>query len=420
MSDQRETEITSVSQDEISNASMEFACSVIRSLLQNNLDGNVIFSPISIYSALALVYFGSTGNTRSEIAQVMSLPAQQIESQELFEILSEMLLAIRVAMGTTNRAERVIDIQNHIFIQSDINLIASYVSHIESLDGCEIVNVNFEDDSKNATHMINDCVSHDTNGDISQCLTESLDYSARIVLASCLNLKLIWEDGFHHQSTRSAKFHTRRGDVDVQMMLYQTRDKLPYADLPDLHLEALELPFKQKQESVYIILPKLENTLDDVISSLDHSILQKIIDQVVPSYVNLNLPKLNLTCTGNLFEALQILGMNEAFTDQAQLNNMTTDPLLRISKIVHAVKVEFEEEKEGTFKKIFKFYGTCSCCWRNSESRRTRSNGPSDAINSPTNPIRFDVNRPFLFFIYHRVTKSILFLGVIRNPNTAE
>lgn len=189
------------------------------------------------------------------------------------------------------------------------------------------------------------------------------------------------------------------------MMQYQTSEKLPYVDLPNSHIEVLELPFKEERESIYIILPKLEKSLDDVISSLDHSILRKIIDQVVPAKVNLNLPSLNLACTGNLYEALRTLGMNDAFTDQAQLENMTTDHSLRVSKIIHAVNVEFDKEKVGTMTKIGRSFGSCTRVCR---GRR----------DSPvTNPIRFDVNRPFLFFIYHRITKSILFLGVIRNPN---
>lgn len=54
---------------------MEFTSSMSKLLYkQAQQHGNVLFSPINIYTALALLHLGADGNTRNEIARLMGLP----------------------------------------------------------------------------------------------------------------------------------------------------------------------------------------------------------------------------------------------------------------------------------------------------------------------------------------------------------
>lgn len=71
-------------------------------------------------------------------------------------MLNKMLLAIRVVPEKKDKFTRSIDIQNQIFVQSDTNLVSSYVSHIRSITGCEILNVDFENEPENVRNIINE------------------------------------------------------------------------------------------------------------------------------------------------------------------------------------------------------------------------------------------------------------------------
>lgn len=54
----------------ISCSNTAFALELLRTLSQANHTGNIFVSPLSISSALAMVYLGAKGNTAAQMAQV--------------------------------------------------------------------------------------------------------------------------------------------------------------------------------------------------------------------------------------------------------------------------------------------------------------------------------------------------------------
>lgn len=57
----------------ISGSNTGFALELLRALSQANPSGNIFFSPLSISSALAMVYLGAKGDTAAQMAQVSAL-----------------------------------------------------------------------------------------------------------------------------------------------------------------------------------------------------------------------------------------------------------------------------------------------------------------------------------------------------------
>lgn len=57
----------------ISNSNTVFALELFRTLSQGNPSGNIFVSPLSISSALAMVYLGAKGDTAAQMAQVRTL-----------------------------------------------------------------------------------------------------------------------------------------------------------------------------------------------------------------------------------------------------------------------------------------------------------------------------------------------------------
>lgn len=56
----------------ISSSNTAFALKLFRTLSQENPNGNIFVSPLSISSALAMVYLGAKGDTAAQMAQVGS------------------------------------------------------------------------------------------------------------------------------------------------------------------------------------------------------------------------------------------------------------------------------------------------------------------------------------------------------------
>lgn len=57
----------------ISSSNTAFALELFRTLRQENPTGNIFISPLSISSALAMVYLGAKGETAAQMAQVSTL-----------------------------------------------------------------------------------------------------------------------------------------------------------------------------------------------------------------------------------------------------------------------------------------------------------------------------------------------------------
>ncbi len=111
--------------------------------------------------------------------------------------------------------------------------------------------------------------------------------------------------------------------------------------------------------------------------------------------IRVHLPKFKLEIESSLSEILQEMGMISVFQEtKADLTGMSSQDGLSISAVVHKSFIEVNEE--GT-EAAAATAGFTFLCARSSES--------------------FTADHPFMFFIRHNPTNSILFLGRFRGPS---
>lgn len=113
------------------------------------------------------------------------------------------------------------------------------------------------------------------------------------------------------------------------------------------------------------------------------------------STVEVYLPRFKLEGTFNLNKVLQEMGMTDIFTEsKVDLSAMTFAKSLVLSNVVHKVYVEVNEE------------GTVAAA------------GTGASIVRRSLPLTevFMANHPFLFFIRHNSTNTIIFFGKLCSP----
>uniref|UniRef100_A0A8C6SXH6 Serpin B6 n=1 Tax=Neogobius melanostomus TaxID=47308 RepID=A0A8C6SXH6_9GOBI len=164
---------------------------------------------------------------------------------------------------------------------------------------------------------------------------------------------------------------------------------LPLAYIP----EANYLPYKGKDLSMLIFLP---NDIEDSTTGLEKLTYENFVEWTRPDMmdmteVQLGLPRFKMTETYDMENVLISMGMVDAF-DMAR--SMSPGDNLSLSKVVHKAFVEVNEE--GTEAAAATGVVVTESC----------------ALMRP----RFIADHPFLFFIRHNASKSILFAGRYCSP----
>ena len=168
-----------------------------------------------------------------------------------------------------------------------------------------------------------------------------LDAMTRLVLTNAIYFKGDWASQFDPDKTEEADFFiTGRKTVKAELM-YQKVD-FKYAETDDMQI--LELPYKDDDLSMIVLLPKETGGMDRLEEGLTSANFSKWLKMLRERKTIVYLPKFKLTCEYGLSGTLGKMGMPEAFSGNADFSGMTGRRDLFISEVVHKAFVEVNEE----------------------------------------------------------------------------
>lgn len=179
------------------------------------------------------------------------------------------------------------------------------------------------------------------------------------------------------------------------MMFKHAKFKMAHVD--EVNAQVLALPYAEDELSMVVLLPDESSDLTVVEKALTYEKLRAWTnpETLTESKVQVFFPRLKLEESYDLETVLQSLGMTDAFEEtKADFSGMTSKKNVPVSKVAHKCFVEVNEE--GTEA------AATTAVIRNTRSCRIEP--------------RFCADRPFLFFIWHQKTSSILFCGRFSSP----
>lgn len=363
-----------------------FALELYRQLRQSE-PANLFFSPYSISVALGMTYAGACGNTQVQMANALHFPRGQ-EVHEAFGATQKTLAAAqRSGAAEFSFANSLWAQQGHPFGQEFLERVQSnYEATLEQVDFTRAYDA--------ARRQINDWAAEKTRDRIRELLGPlTLDEHTRLVLVNTIYFKSAWEHPFEAAATREAPFRTLgHRSVEVDMMSQQHRFR--YAE--DDSLQVLELPYVDGGFSMLILLPGRGVGLDAVEDRLTPDNLERWLEAMRYREVEIYLPKFRFEDDFELSAALQSLGMEEAFTWDADFSAMDGTRELSLSKVLHGTFVAVDEQ--GT------------------EAAAATAVVVEFIALPPETPKVFRADRPFVFLIRERETDSILFIGRFADP----
>ncbi|MCA9546307.1 MAG: serpin family protein, partial [Myxococcales bacterium] len=236
---------------------------------------------------------------------------------------------------------------------------------------------------------INAWVEDATNDRIQDLLPEgSIGSDTRLVLTNAIYFKASWQQPFAEGATADAAFTLGSGEAVQVPTMHVSEGFLAHAGAD---YQAVRLPYFGDRLSMILVtaadLPAFEATLD-----ADR--FAAIRGGLAPAMLELSVPKFSFTTTLPLTQVLAAMGMDIAFTGEADFSGMNGDGGLMITDVLHKAFVGIDEE--GT------------------EAAAATAVVVGETSVPVFEPMAFD--RPFLFFIVDEPTDSVLFLGRMADP----
>lgn len=348
--------------------------------------GNVVISPYSIGTAMAMVLAGARGDNAAEMAKVLGqkLPRDEMNAANA---------AVLASLNGASSAPFELRVANALMLTRPGGAISeSYMAELRDKYAAEI----FQGADLAA---VNGWVKEKTNGKISSIL-DRLDAMTVLVLLDAIYFKAKWQMTFDAHDIRDEVFHLADGEAKVPTM--HLRADFALATRPGY--QAIRLPYVGGRMSMVVVLPDAGNAA--MAQRLDDQEMKSLFAalKTPPRHVELALPRYHAMFKSSLVAPFKDMGMRRAFDFQtADFSGMTGKPQadlpLAIGQIVHAAVIDVAEE--GT-----------------EAAAATAATMVAKGIRSPPAEV-FRVDRPFLFAIVDETTGAVLFEGRIADPRQA-
>ncbi|CAN9500743.1 unnamed protein product [Ophioblennius macclurei] len=376
----------------ISTSNTCFCLDLLRILSQEKASGNIFISPLSISSALAMVYLGARGDTATQMAQALSFSSGQAIHED-FQTLNTAI--------NSSSASYILKLANRLYGEASSRFLTEFLDATQKFYHADLKAVDFSGAAEQCRLEINDWVEQQTENKIKELLKSgSVNSMTKLTLVNAIYFKGTWLNLFHANETKEMPFKVKQ-DAAVPVQMMHQKNKLPYNYIPDHGVQILELPYEKDELSMVILLPEEANDGSDPLLKLASELTQERLDEWtnrdnmdIHSDVIVHLPKFKLEEEYQLDKPLAKLGMTDLFcSGKADLSGMSDEGGLFLSTVVHKAFVEVNEK--GT-EAAAATAGIANFCMLREE--------------------HFMADHPFLFFIRHNKTKTILFLGKFSSP----
>ncbi|XP_049620853.1 leukocyte elastase inhibitor-like [Suncus etruscus] len=373
--------------DPLTKANTTFALELFKALRHEDPTANLFFSPFSVSSALAMVLLGTCGSTKTQLAKTLHFDTVE-EIHPRFQTLNTNINKC----GTSY----ILKVANRLYGEKTYKFLPDFLDSTQKMYCAELAQVDLGHSSEEARQVINEWVREQTSRKIPELLAEGIvDSMTKLVLVNAIYFKGKWQKEFSKEDTQEVQFRMNQKDTKKVMMMYQ-KNKWPLSYIEDLKCQVLELPYQDKELSMVILLPDdIENGttgLQKIEKNINLETLTKWtkLENISVIKVKVYLPRFKLEENYTLNFPLTHLGLTELFDPgQGNLSGMSGAKDLFISKIVHKLFVKVNEE------------GTESAA----------STGGTLSTTSIEPEVEFKCDRPFLFFICHNASSTILFRG---------
>ncbi|NXY22095.1 SPB4 protein, partial [Atrichornis clamosus] len=394
----------------LSAANAKFCLDFFRELSKRKRNENIFFSPLSLSAAFGMVVLGARGSTLKQIEKVEAAIHPQLCIGKLKPTMKLLFSCLKCeeTEGVHSQFQALLaevsepgpgcclTIANRLFGEVTYPFFQQYLDSTKKFYRAELEPVNFKYTEEEVRDKINFWVENETKGKIKDLFAAGfIDPSTVLVLVNAIYFKGKWAVEFKKEDTKETYFHLNKNERRKVQMMFQ-EGYFNMTIIEELKTKVLELQYFNNELSMFILLPEDDcedfTGLEQLECALTYEKLAEWTSLVTMQAlrVKVYLPQFKMEESYVLNKTLQEMGLMNVFDwGKADLSGISMKDGLVVSKAIQKTIVEVNEE------------GTEAGC----------------AMGLLAMPLccpvtyEFKADHPFLFFIRHNQTNTILFFG---------
>ena len=369
--------------NEIAAANNGFAVDFYREVAA--VDGNIFFSPTSMFVAFSALYEGARENTADQMQQVFGF---EPDLQARYNATAHL-------MSSVNRDDpnATLEMANALwpalqFVPSD-----SYINTVRDVYLADVERVDF---TGGGVDRINSWASEKTHGKIEEVLTpDAVNANTFLVITNSIYFNGSWTVPFPEEDTANHDFWKRPSE-SVKTDFMRVQDRFDYASLDGVQI--IRMPYVGDRLSMLVILPNDRDGMGSLESGVSAEQMAQWKQNMQSHEVSVFMPKFTMETSYSLPAYLGSLGMVDVFDGGlADLSGIApVEPnVLYVSEAIHKAYVDVNE------------VGTEAAAITAVVLDYTSAQPP---------PPMFIANHPFIFIIQDDESGAILFMGRLSDP----
>ncbi len=339
-------------------------------------EGNVCLAPHSLADALTMAGQGAHGPTRTEFEQLLG--------------------SLDGAAALARNKQLPLLSVNRLWVQRGFPIVPAYATYCQNYFGAKPAELDFIQNPGQAVGTINSWVKSETRDLIPKLLEpKAVTRDTRLVLTNATTLKAKWMFPFDSTQTRPQPFLADDGSKPEMPMMGVSAG---FPLVQEAGLDILEMPYQESGLSLIVALPR-PGGLAALEKQMDERTLGAWLDRLSTpreefDQVHLTFPKMEVRSDQlALKQPLIGMGLKRAFSRESDFSGLSPQgDQLFIDDVVQATMIRFDE------------VGTEAAA------------ATAVTFNVRSEPIELRVDHPFLFFLVHRPTATVLFSGRVVKP----
>ena len=281
--------------------------------------GMDVVSPVNVYTALSMLAECADGGSRAQILGLLGAPDMETLRENGKNVWRS--LYREDEFGSTVSASSLwLDSSLAVRQECVEKLVAD---HFASVSAGDFSSDEYKD-------QIRKWLSDNTRGLLDEQIRDLTFDNARAVLSSTLYMKATWDNKFGKETVK----RSFDGKKTCAFMFDKAEDRVYFED----GFTAYRRDLGGEAGAVWFFLPDEGNSAKNVIDSGVISYINGKKSDPELCILNLRIPEFDVSADSDITDTLRALGVTECFGENADLTNLTYDPL-KVSEIRHAARL---------------------------------------------------------------------------------